>query len=320
MVRNRWLEIIVAAGLAVIAVSAWAGAPPKGGQAPGWYRMMLGKFEVTALSDGTLPAPVDRYLHNIPAASEKQLLEAAYLKSPVETSVNGFLINTGKALVLIDSGAGGLAGPTLGKLVASLEASGYLPAQVDEIYLTHLHSDHVGGITSADGRMVFPNAIVRADAKETDYWLSQKNLDAAPASMRDSFKEAVASMKPYVEAGRLKPFSGATRLVPGINAIPAYGHTPGHTLYVVESEGQKLVLWGDLLHVAAVQFPQPTAMWTEFDSEAAMPQRLRHFADAAKQGYYVAPAHVAFPGIGRLRAQGSGYVWVPVVYSNVPPH
>ncbi len=316
MVRNRWLEVVFATGFAVIAGSAWAGAPLKGGQAPGWYRMMLGKFEVTALSDGTLPAPVDQYLHNIPAARESQLLEAAYLRSPVETSVNGFLINTGSALVLIDSGAGGLAGPTLGKLVANLEASGYLPAQVDEIYFTHLHSDHVGGITTADGRMVFANAIVRADARETDYWLSQKNLDTAPPDARESFKAAMTSMKPYVEAGRFKPFSGATRLGPGISAIPAYGHTPGHTLYAVESEGQKLVLWGDLLHVAAVQFPQPTATWTEFDSESAMPQRLRHFADAAKQGYYVAPAHVAFPGIGRLRAQESGYLWVPVVYSN----
>jgi glyoxylase-like metal-dependent hydrolase (beta-lactamase superfamily II) len=307
---------MASATLAFAAASTHAEAPPKGGQAPGWYRMTLGKFEITALSDGTIPALVDQLLHNIPPAREKAPLEHAYLKSSVETSVNGFLVNTGSKLMLIDAGAASLFGPTLGKLVANLKASGYMPEQVDEIYITHLHGDHVGGITTADGKALFPNAVVRADGKDGDYWLSQKNLDAAPADMKDLFKGAMASIKPYADAGRFKPFSGATELVPGISAIPAYGHTPGHTIYAVESEGQKLVVWGDMMHVAEVQFPQPSATWSEFDSKLAMAQRLKHFADAAKKGYYVALAHVAFPGIGRLRAEGSGYVWVPAVYSN----
>jgi len=85
--------------------------------------------------------------------------------------------------------------------------------------------------------------------------------------------------------------------------------------YAIESEGRTLVVWGDMVHVAAVQFPHPTATWSESDSRLALAQRLKHFADASKKGYYVALAHVAFPGIGRLRAEGSGYVWVPVVYS-----
>lgn len=316
MFRNRLPAAVAAAALAFPAASTHAEAPPRGGQAPGWYRMGRGQFEITALSDGTVLAPVDWLLHNIPSAREKALLEHAYLKPPVETSVNGFLVNTGSELVLVDTGGGGFNGPTLGKLVASLKASGYTPEQVDEIYLTHLHADHVGGLATADGKAVFPNAVVRADAKEGDYWLSQNNLDAAAADMKDAFRGAMASIKPYADAGRFKPFSGGTELVPGIRAIPAYGHTPGHTIYAVESEGQKLVVWGDLLHVAAVQFPQPTATWSEFDSNLALQQRLKHFADAAMKGYYVALAHVAFPGIGRLRAEGSGYVWVPAVYSN----
>lgn len=153
--------LAAAATVALLASSAHAEAPVKGGQAPGWYRMTLGKFEITALSDGTIQAPVDRLLHNIPPAREKALLERAYLKSPVETSVNGFLVNTGSKLVLIDAGAGGFYGPTLGKLVTNLKASGYAPEQVDEIYVTHLHNDHVGGITTAESKAVFPNAVVR---------------------------------------------------------------------------------------------------------------------------------------------------------------
>jgi glyoxylase-like metal-dependent hydrolase (beta-lactamase superfamily II) len=316
MFCKRLSAAIASTVLAFAAVSTHAEAPPKGGQAPGWYRMTLGKFEITALSDGTVPAPVDQLLHNIPLPREKTLLERAYLHSPVETSINGFLVNTGSKLVLLDAGAAGFQGPTLGRLVANLKASGYTPEQVDEIYLTHLHTDHVGGITTADGKSAFPNAILRIDAKDGDYWLSQTNLDAAPAPMKNVFRVAMASIKPYSDAHRFKPFSGETELVPGIRAIPAYGHTPGHTIYSVESEGQKLVVSGDLLHVAAVQFPQPTATWSEFDSRLALRQRLQHFADAAKNGYYVALAHVAFPGIGRLRAEGSGYVWVPAVYSN----
>ena len=316
MLRKQWLTSIGATVL--VFASAWthAAVPPKGGQSPGWYRMMLGRFEITALSDGTISAPVDQLLHNISPAREKALLESAYLKAPVETSVNGFLVNTGSKLVLIDAGAAGLYGPTLGKLVANLKASGYAPEQIDEIYITHLHTDHVGGITTTDGKAVFANAVVRIDATDSDYWLNQKYMDASPAELKDVFRTAMAAIKPYADAGRFKPFNGATELLPGIRAIPAYGHSPGHTIFVIESESNKLVAWGDLLHVAAVQFPQPTATWSEFDSKRALPQRLKHFADAAKGGYYVALAHVAFPGIGRLRAQGSGYVWVPAVFSS----
>jgi glyoxylase-like metal-dependent hydrolase (beta-lactamase superfamily II) len=316
---NRLAAAIAAAILAFAAASAIAAAPLFGSQAPGWYRISLGRFEITALSDGTIPAPVDRLLHNIRPAQEKELLDQAYLEAPVETSVNGFLVNTGKKLVLIDAGAGGLSGPTLGKLIANLKASGYSPEQVDEIYLTHLHGDHVGGITAADGKAVFLNAVVRADAEDVDYWLSQEKLDAAPVDIKKMFKDAMVSITPYAESGRFKPFHGASELTPGIRAIPAYGHTPGHTIYEIDSDGQRLDVWGDLVHVAAVQFPLPTATWTEFDSKAALTQRLSHFSDAAQKGYCVALAHVAFPGIGRLRAAGVGYSWVPVVYSNLGP-
>ena len=296
--------------------TAYAGAPPAKGQAPGWYRMALGKFEVTALSDGTVELPVDKLLTNTTPGNVRDLLARAYLKSPVMTSVNGYLINTGSKLVLIDTGAAGLFGPTLGKLLANLKASGYQPEQVDEIYITHMHPDHVGGVLS-DGKPAFPNAVIRAAQREGDFWLSQANLDGAPQDAKGFFQGAMASMNPYVAAGRYKPFEGETELVPGIRALPAPGHTPGHTIYAVESDGNRLVVWGDLMHVAAVQFAQP-AVTIQFDtdSKAAAPQRKKNYADAAKKGYYVAVAHVAFPGIGRLRADGRGYTWVPANYTN----
>jgi glyoxylase-like metal-dependent hydrolase (beta-lactamase superfamily II) len=307
--------------LVAFAVPVLADAPQRKGQAPGWYRMMLGKFEITALSDGTVALPVDKLLTNTTPDRIAGLLARAYLQAPVETSVNGYLVNTGSKLVLIDTGAAGLFGPTLGRLVSSLRAAGYQPEQVDEIYVTHMHPDHVGGLMG-DGKMAFPNAVVRADTREGSYWLSQANLDAAPADGKGFFQGAMASLNPYVAAGRLKPFdsgSEGTDLMPGIRAVPARGHTPGHTIFIIESEGNRLVALGDMLHVAAVQFAMP-AVTIQFDTDAkaAAPTRQRHFAEAAKKGYYVAFAHVAFPGIGKLRADGRGYQWVPANYSSAP--
>src|SRR5262249_7904085 len=159
------------------------------------------------------------------------------------------------------------------------------------------HPDHVGGLATPDGKMVFPNAIVRADTREGGFWLDKAQMDKAPADAKGFFQGAMASLNPYVAAGKLKPFDGETELVPGIKALPGPGHRPGHTIYAIESQGSKMVVWGDLMHVAAVQFAMPTAtMAFDTDSKAAMPQRQKAYADAARGGYYVAVAHVSFPG------------------------
>ena len=305
----------VVAAAAMLALSAQAAAPFAKAQAPGYYRMMLGNVEVTALSDGTVALPIDKMLTHTTPAQTKQALARSFLASPVETSVNGYLVNTGTKLVLIDTGAGALFGPTLGGLVANLKAAGYQPEQVDEIYITHMHPDHVGGLV-ADGKPVFPNAIVRADRRDADFWLSQKTLEAAPKDEKGSIEGAMASLNPYVSAGRFKPFDGDTELVAGVRALSSYGHTPGHTTFAVESNGQKLVLWGDLMHVAVVQFARP-AVTIQFDSDsrAAAVQRKKAYADAAGQGYWVAAAHLPFPGIGHLRRDGGGYAFVPANYA-----
>lgn len=124
-------------------------------------------------------------------------------------------------------------------------------------------------------------------------------------------------MKPYVDSGRVTTFSGATQLFPGIRSIPSPGHTPGHSFYALESKGEKLVFWGDLLHVAEVQLPNPgVTIVFDVDPAAAAAQRKHAFADALKGRYWVAGDHVAFPGVGHLRADGDGYRWVPMPYVN----
>jgi glyoxylase-like metal-dependent hydrolase (beta-lactamase superfamily II) len=304
----------VAITAAVACTAAYAAAPMAKSPGPGFYRMMLGDFEVTVLNDGTVDLPVDKILHQPPAKTQKAL-EKSFLNVPLETSVNGFLINTGSKLVLVDTGASNLFGPTLGNLAASLKAAGYQPEQVDEVYITHLHGDHVGGLVK-DGKAVFPNAVVRADKHDTDFWLSKVNMEKAPAEMKGFFQGAMVSISPYSDAGKLVPFEGDTDLVPGIKAVSSHGHTPGHTTYLVESKGQKLVLIGDLMHVQAVQFDDPSVtIQYDADAKAALAQRKAAFAEAAKQGYLIGAAHLQFPGMGHLRAQGKGYTFVPVNYT-----
>jgi glyoxylase-like metal-dependent hydrolase (beta-lactamase superfamily II) len=316
MTSIHWLRGAGAAlGVTLIcSASAAASAPQQKSQAPGYYRMMLGDFEVTALSDGTFPMEVDKMLKVNPKELDAALMQS-FLKEPVETSVNGFLINTGSKLVLIDTGSGILFGPSVGKLLSNLRASGYQPEQVDEIYITHMHGDHVGGLV-VDGKPAFANAIVRAAQQEADFWLSKAHMDAAPKDRKDGYLGAMNSLHPYVDAGKFKPFSGNTELVPGIRAIATPGHTAGHTVYAVESKGEKLVLWGDLMHVAAVQFPDP-AVTIAFDTDSVMAvaARKKVFADAAAHGDWVAGAHLSFPGIGHLRAAGTGYRYVPANYT-----
>jgi glyoxylase-like metal-dependent hydrolase (beta-lactamase superfamily II) len=292
-------------------VPAQAAAPMVKTQAPGYFRLMLGQFEVTALNDGTVDLPMDKFLKE-PADVTKKALAASWLGVPTETSVNAFLINTGTKLVLVDTGAGALFGPTLGGLVASLKAAGYQPEQVDDIVITHMHGDHIGGL-SADGKLVFPNATLHADKHDADFWLSKEQLEKAPADAKGGFQGAMKMFEPYIAAGRFQPITADGEIVPGVRSQASYGHTPGHTVYVVESGGKKLVLIGDLIHVGAVQFAHPEVT-IEFDSDSkrAAAARAKVFAQVAKDGAYVGAAHIQFPGLGHLRAAGKGWTWVPV--------
>jgi glyoxylase-like metal-dependent hydrolase (beta-lactamase superfamily II) len=306
--------LAAAFALAFLAGAASAAAPMAKSPAPGYFRMMLGDFEITPVSDGTVDLPVHELLAQ-KADKTHATLAKNFLKSPLETSVNAYLVNTGSKLILIDSGAGGFFGPTLGKLVANIKAAGYQPEQVDEIYVTHFHADHLGGLVN-NTQALFPNATLRPNKQESDYWLSQANMDKSQDKY--SFEAAKKATAPYIQAGKFQPFQGDVELVPGIRAITTNAHTPGHTTYMVESKGQKLLVIGDLIHVAAVQMPEPkTTIDFDSDQKASAIARKKAFDAAAKGGYLIGGAHLQFPGIGHLRSEGQGYQFIPVNYTQM---
>jgi glyoxylase-like metal-dependent hydrolase (beta-lactamase superfamily II) len=247
-----------------------------------------------------------------------EYLKRNFLREQVEGSHNCFLVNTGAKLVMIDAGAGTLLGPHTGQLIGNLRAAGYRPEQVDEIYLTHLHADHIGGLMAGSER-AFSNAVVYVNKRDSDYWLSETNMRAAPVEARRFFEAATISLPPYIGAGKLEVFEGSTDMIPGVRAEPAFGHTPGHTMYMVESGSEKLLIWGDIVHVAAVQFADPS-ITISFDVEpaAAEHEHWLQFVEAAKNGYMVGGAHISFPGLGHVRRDGdNSYAFVPLNYSSL---
>lgn len=278
----------------------------------GYYRMKLGDLTITALSDGSAPTPIPSLMRNIKPMQVKQLLALESLQDTVETSITIYLINTGTKLLLVDAGAGVFYGSYGGHLVESLRAAGYEPDQINTVLLTHLHSDHIGGLVQG-ANLTFPNADVYVEKIESDFWLNPADSFKVAVSNRHHFKEVEISLRPVINAGRLKPFHGNTELFQGIKSIATPGHTPGHTSYEIESKGEKLVLWGDVMHVAAVQFADPIAgVVTDEDPAAGTVQRKRAFNEAASASYWIGGDHLSFPGIGHLHTEGKKYRWVPI--------
>jgi glyoxylase-like metal-dependent hydrolase (beta-lactamase superfamily II) len=285
-------------------------------QQPGYQHFTVGKIAVTALSDGTVPVSAKDLLHAKEPGRVSALVHKEYLIDPVEVSINTYLVQLADKLVLIDAGAGALFGAEHGgKLIANLKAAGFNADQVTDVLITHIHLDHSGGL-SLNNVMQFPNAIVHVNGKELDFWMKHQKPQKGESRGISDNRPAFEAIKPYLLAGKVASFEGDTKLFDGIHTKEVSGHTPGHTVFILESEKEKLLFWGDLIHIAAVQLHGPEIENNfDFDKEKAASQRQTAYTEAAKEGYMVAADHISFPGIGRVTKDGKGYRWIPLPYT-----
>ncbi|WP_295006874.1 MBL fold metallo-hydrolase [uncultured Dechloromonas sp.] len=314
--KNAFRRLAVA-GLFLLGSSlAMAEAPQQKTQVPGYYRLMLGQFEVTALYDGAIDLD-EKLLKNIDKRDIQRLLAREFLKGPkVQTAVNAYLVNTGKQLILVDAGAAKLFGPGLGNIVDNLKAAGYTPEQVDTVLVTHLHGDHINGLVTPEGQRVFVNAEVWSTKADNVFWLSEAIAAQAPKDFQPFFKMSRDAAAPYLAAGKWKTFDSDRELLAGVSSVDTHGHTPGHASYLFQSGDQRLMVLGDLVHNHAVQFARPEVAF-EFDNDPkqAVIARKRIWALAAKEKLMIAGMHLPFPGVGHVRKEAKGYAWVPAEFA-----
>lgn len=296
--------------------AAHATAPTE--QVPGVYRQRIGALQVTALFDGIVrlgrkelvgvqPAVVDRALENryVPETGKG-----------LQTAVNAFLVRDGDHLTLVDAGTAQCFGPGLGQVLANLRAAGVDPSEVDDVLLTHAHPDHLCGILDSQGEVAYPNATVWLSQADADYWLDPASEAGAPQGVRFAFALARTAAAPYQAAGRLRLFQPGQALPGNAMALDTHGHTPGHVSFRFDSQGQSLLIWGDVLHYHGVQFAHPDASFeADSDRQAAIGSRRAMLSQASDGKWWVAGAHLPFPGLGHVRRDGDAYAWVPAEFS-----
>jgi glyoxylase-like metal-dependent hydrolase (beta-lactamase superfamily II) len=263
----------------------------------------VGDFTVTAVSDGPYRGSLDAIIGVERADVER--LTGVRNGQPVWLDVNSFVIRAGGKLMLSDAGSGYSMQPTLGRLPEGLRAIGAAPEDIDLILLTHLHSDHSFGLVDRAGRPQFRKAELVVHETEAAFWLDREVQPGDSERVRNNSAAQRRVLAPYKD--RIRRVKDG-EVLPGITAVRRPGHTPGHTNWLLESRSERLLIWGDIVHIAAVQVPRlDAALIFDVDPDLARATRRQVFDFVADEGLTVAGAHLPFPGFGRLERSGLGF-------------
>jgi glyoxylase-like metal-dependent hydrolase (beta-lactamase superfamily II) len=291
--------------------------PIAGTQAPGFYRHKVGSYEVTVVSDGTLTLDATIFTGD-EAGAEKLLRDAHLPKMGFTTPLNTWLINTGQKLILVDAGGGTHFAPSIGRLPQNLAAAGVSPAAIDAVVITHPHPDHIPGVITSDHKMLFPNATLHVNENDHAFWTSADIRGKAPEEFRGFFDLAVNAIKPYAAAGKLSLYKDGAEFAPGVRAVACYGHTVGHSMVRVSPPGGDFLIFGDIVHCLALQFPDPErSVAFDTDPPAALANRKRVLDMVATDRLLCSGGHLPFPALGHATKSGSGYAFVPLIHSEL---
>jgi glyoxylase-like metal-dependent hydrolase (beta-lactamase superfamily II) len=308
--RRRFSRVFAAvSALAMALIAGTADAAPATPVAQ-FQGFKIGSYRAVALKDGSLEMPVDGKSFVLGQPNEAVgavLKEGGAPADHFEFSIQPLLVHAGEHVLLFDAGVGNWYGDIGGKLPESMKAAGEKPASVTDIFISHVHGDHIGGLITPSGALAFPNATIHMSAPEWK-WLSTLTEDQAKNMAIQHVSSFVNTIKPKVV-----PFQPGADLLPGIvKAVELKGHTPGHSGYLIGTGADSVLVFGDAMHSFLISVGKPS--WQiAFDSDQQLGSatRVTLVNDSAASGQRLYSEHFPFPGLGKIVKTKSGTVWQP---------
>jgi glyoxylase-like metal-dependent hydrolase (beta-lactamase superfamily II) len=293
-------------------------------QVQGIYRQKIGSVSMTCITDGSVSFPrEDGFVSNVPASEVATALEASFRSTDkITLTFAPVVLDLPGRLIVVDTGIGPAAFKSSngigGQFHRNLAVAGYDAKAVQQVLITHFHADHISGLLSEDGTSAFPNAEICVPAAEYAFWMDDGNASrASSAVVRTNFERAKRFMTTLDK--QIRRYDADKEVAPGVTSIATPGHTPGHSSFFVSSEGESIILQGDVTTTPELFVEHPDwHVWSDMDPVVAEQARRKLYELAAANKTLIHGFHFNFPALGRVSKQGAGYRLVPEIWNAAP--